>query len=177
MAIRIGPPTDLARLRLQWHATLRQYGRRYTGFQDRLAPEHRGVVGRWLEAVRTGLAGLHPEVRAAARREADLNAFVERYEDLVSLLCWAAQDGVHRNRDEKYATLRVWMQANYPRVRPLLRPYLAPWEGVLDPFEELFAPECVDDVINDLSGILYVTQTRGALDTCCEALRTVRSGR
>jgi hypothetical protein len=64
------------------------------------------------------------------------------------------------------------MQRNYPRVRPVLRPYLGPWDGSLDPFEEMFTPECVDDVINDFAGILYMNQTRNALEACSAAQRS-----
>jgi hypothetical protein len=172
MAIRIGPPPNLARLRLYWHVTLSQYRRRPQAFQESYAPTQPGLLERWVQQGGRLLTRLHPRNRMEARRRADFTAFSNHYEDLVDLLCWAAKDGVHTDRDARYAELRAWMHLNYHRVRPLLRPHLGPWEGTLDPFEELFAPESVDDVINDAAGILYVTQTRRALDACEAAQRS-----
>jgi hypothetical protein len=164
MAIRIGPPPTLARLRMQWHATCNYYHRQSHAFQVTAAGAASQARGYWRTwSARVG-ARVSWRARARARQRALYAAFVERYEELVDLLCWAAKDGVHTERDARYAALREWMQLNYHKLRPQLRAHLDAWEGPFDPFEELFAPECIDAVINDIAGITYVMQTRVALE-------------
>lgn len=164
MAIRIEPPPALARLRLSWHRTWNQYLRSWVDLRDRVARRQQSALDGMRIMSARAAAHLSPRFRAEARHNAEYHKFLKQYEELVDLLCWAAKDGVHTDRDLRYARLRDWMQRHYHRVRPYLRPYLGPWEGPLDPFEELFAPECVDAVINSMDGIRYVMQTRSALD-------------
>ncbi len=166
MAIRIGPPPALARLRLYWHTMHSQYMRNTRVFREATTTTYERTLQRWRQASEEVAARLNPRIRAQVRRKAALASFIERYEELVDLLCWAAKDGVHTDRDMRYTALRDWMQRNYHKVRPLLRPHLSEWEGPFDPFEELFAPENIDAIINDISGIQYVMQTREALDAC-----------
>jgi hypothetical protein len=164
MAIRIGPPPTLARLRLHWHSTCNYYYQQTRAFQIFTTHAATALLDQCRRISVRLVAHARWRARAQARHRALLVGFVERYDDLVDLLCWAAKDGVHTDRDARYAELRRWMQLNYHRLRPQLRVHLDAWEGPFDPFEELFAPERVDEVINDISGITYMMQTRAALD-------------
>jgi hypothetical protein len=112
------------------------------------------------------LARLSLRAYAVRRQRIRLNAFEAHYEDLVDLLCWAAKDGDHTDRDARYAELRIAMRRRYRDVRKRLRPY---WdspetETFPDPFESLFLPADVDEVINSVTGIEQISQTRTALD-------------
>jgi hypothetical protein len=164
MAIRIGPPPALARLRLHWHATQNYYLRQARTVRETATDTTRGVTLWWRNTSTKLSMRLRRHARAQARQQAQYAAFFTYYEDLVDLLCWAAKDGVHTERDARYAELRRWMQLNYHRIRPHLRAHLDTWEGPFDPFEELFAPECIDEIINDPACIQFMMQTRMALD-------------
>jgi hypothetical protein len=164
MAIRIGPPPALARLRLQWHAAYNYYCRQARAFRTVTGRTTEGAVAWFRQASFRVNTRVSWRARTQARHQALYACFIERYEELIDLLCWAAKDGVHTERDARYAALRQWMQLNYHKLRPRLRAHLEAWEGPFDPFEELFAPECVDDVINGSDSITYVIQTRAALE-------------
>ena len=170
MAIRIGPPPALARLRLYWHSARTNYMRHRRLLRDYLT--QRSENSRiWLQDRSQAVS---PRVRlrqrADARRKEEFVLFLDKYEELIDLLCWAAKDGVHTDRDVRYAQLRVWMSAHYYRLRPRLRPYLPATVGVFDAFESLFAPECVDYVINDDSTIENAMLTRSVINCYQDAL-------
>ncbi|HLV79783.1 MAG TPA: hypothetical protein VKT32_05850 [Chthonomonadaceae bacterium] len=175
MAIRIDlPPVLLPRLRLHWHAThqqLSRYSRALQEYANRTAAVSRA---RWRSVTERVVAFLSVRARlrtrAVARRRERITTFEERYEDLVDLLCWAAKDGVHTDRDARYRALRAWMRAHYRTVRPHLRAY---WEEATqdaDPFAALFQPENVDDILNAPDGITYMMRARTALDAYREEL-------
>ena len=108
--------------------------------------------------------------RQVARQQAQLAAFTDKYEDLVDLLCWAAKEGANEEQCAAYAELRLWMQSHYGPMRPKLRGFLNTPDDVFDPFECLFGPQNLDEVINDLSAIENVMMTRAALDAYSETL-------
>jgi len=177
MAIRIGPPPAYARLRLHWHAACNYYDRHSHALREVTARTTDSALDWWrLLSVRVS-SRVSCRARAQARQRALYACFVERYEELVDLLCWAAKDGVHTDRDRRYTDLRQWMQLNYHKLRPKLRAHLSAWEGPFDPFEELFAPECVEEVINDGAGITYVVQTRAALEAYSAELEAANRAR
>jgi hypothetical protein len=176
MAIRIDlPPVLLPRLRLHWHAThqqLSRYSRALQEYANRTAAVSRAGWRSVSERTVACLSVRHRlRVRAETRVRERVAAFEERYEDLVDLLCWAAKDGVHTDRDARYTALRAWMRAHYRTVRPHLRAY---WTEeampAADPFEALFAPENVDGIINAAEGIDVIMRTRAALDAYHNAL-------
>lgn len=168
MAIRLGPPPGLARLRLQWHTARNQFLR-----QSRVWNEHIGVLRAdmqiwWQRAYLAARSRFSLRERARQRqlviKQAQLAAFEDKYEDLVDLLCWAAKEGANAKQAGRYAELREWMQPHYGLLRPRLRPFLNTPANVFDPFECLFGPRSLDEVINDLDAIDNVIQARAALD-------------
>jgi hypothetical protein len=84
------------------------------------------------------------------------------------VLCWAARDTVHDGCDEKYQQVRDWMLKHYAPVRramaPVIRQVLAEADNnpQEDPFEKLFAPAHVMQVIEsdggDLLGRIILTR-------------------
>ncbi|HZT44480.1 MAG TPA: hypothetical protein VFA07_20110 [Chthonomonadaceae bacterium] len=176
MAIRIDlPPVLLPRLRLHWHAThqqLSRYSRALQEYANRTAAVSRAGWRSVSERTVACLSVRHRlRVRAEVRLRKRVAAFEERYEDLVDLLCWAAKDGVHTDRDARYTALRAWMRANYRTVRRHLCAYWAEEATpAVDPFEALFAPENVDGIINAADGIEVIMRTRAALDAYHDAL-------
>jgi hypothetical protein len=175
MALRLGSPPGLARLRLQWHAARNQFLR-----QSRAWSEQWGVLRAdtrfWGQRLSVSLVAHwslreRARIRQVARQQAQLVAFTDKYEDLVDLLCWAAKEGANEEQSRKYAELRVWMQSHYGPMRPRVRGFLNTPDNVFDPFERLFGPQNLDEVINDLSAIENVMTTRSALDAYSETLR------
>lgn len=168
--IRIGlPPPVLPRLRLHWHATHTLFARQTRSLREATAHATEALK-EWLRHISHSMTA--PWRRAAAaRHKARLAPFEGHYEDLVDLLCWAAKDGIHTDRDTRYRDLRAWMQQHYPKLRPHLRPHWAEAEAdANDPFESLFAAENVDDLIHAEAGIEHIMRTRCALDAYRETL-------
>ncbi len=171
--IRIGlPPPLLPRLRLHWHATHTLFSRQARHLRESAARTAE-VSREWWDHVReVWAARLSLRARAAARQRARLAEFETRYEELVDLLCWAAKDGVHTHRDERYRDCRSWMRVHYRALRPRLHAYWAEAEApdASDPFEALFHQENIDDIINAPESISHIMQTRTALDSYRAAL-------
>jgi hypothetical protein len=94
------------------------------------------------------------------RQREQFVAFYEQYEQLIDVLCWAARDTVHDGCDERYQQVREWMMQHYAPVRRALKPFiqqvLAEQEGNPheDPFEKMFAPPHVMQVIEQDAGDL-----------------------
>ncbi|HSV73091.1 MAG TPA: hypothetical protein VLH79_04965 [Chthonomonadales bacterium] len=112
--------------------------------------------------------------RAARVDPAQLRAFGERCDELIGLLCWAAQ-----TRDplaaEQYAALRVWLLRHYRSVRPAVLMAASMRGdsvsvsacrriGARDPVEALFLPHSLDAVINDPDSLLLIACARQAAD-------------
>ncbi len=176
MAIRLELPRTLApRLQMHWHgaqAGLRRQFRTARTFAARTTATARQWVQGLADSV---VARIGLRARAALRHLARLDAFEARYDDLVDLLCWAAKDGIHTDRDARYAELRAWMCVHYRPYSPRLRPYwqepgAAALANACDPFETLFRCDNVDDFINDADGIAHLMRTRLALDEYRAAL-------
>ena len=167
MAIRIGlPPVVFPRLRLRWHVTWSLVAHHTRALRE--AANRTAAVPQvwWQRASERWGAGSIRRARALAREHAQLACFEEQYEELIDMLCWAAKDGVHTDRDMRYAELRAWMCRNYRMIRPRLRPYWVEPEAPesYDPFEALFAPENVDEILNASTSIEDMMLTRAALD-------------
>ncbi|MDW8320661.1 MAG: hypothetical protein RMM08_04800 [Armatimonadota bacterium] len=124
--------------------------------QDRVSQ-----VAHWI------LERTDPLAQCKRQREQFL-AFYERYDQLVDVLCWAARDTVHDGCDEKYQQIRNWLVKNYAPVRRAMAPFIqqAIFERDVnlqeDPFEKLFAPAHVMQVIEgdegDLLGRIILTR-------------------
>lgn len=165
--IRVGlPPTMLPRLRLHWHSVTALYARQTRALRE-YGTRTTGVTREWWRQLLLNSRNrLNLRARAAARQQAQFRLFEEKYEDLVDLLCWAAKEGVQSDRDARYAELRRWMLAHYRTVRPRLRPYFQETSTAecADPFEALFFPERLSEVIHAENGIEIVMRTRAALE-------------
>ena len=168
MAIRLGPPPGLARLRLQWHATRNQFLRQSRIWNEQ-ALAWRTDTRAWWQ--RVGLANVsrwslreRARQRQRVRQLTQLADFTVHYEDMVDLLCWAAKEGANEEQSRKYGEMRVAMQSRYGVMRPRLRGFLHTPDDQFDAFECLFTPQKLEDVINDLGAIENVMRTRAALD-------------
>ncbi len=107
-----------------------------------------------------------PQAIARAKLKTSLHQFAEHYEDLIDLLCSAAREGIFPHKETEYETLRLWFQKHYVSIRPMLRSEMKDWEGIMDPFEELFIPETLAEVINHPTSVQNITLTRQALEAC-----------
>ncbi len=106
-----------------------------------------------------------PRGRARQRQRARLIAFERRYESLVDLLCAAAHEGIHPERESEYSNLRAWMLANYPGIAPYVR---SQWDAsgisIADPFRTLYCHARLEDAINVETGIDDIMLSRNALE-------------
>lgn len=174
MAIRLGPPPGLARLRLQWHATRNHFLRQSRAWNEQVLAWRADTRAWWQRAVVTNLSRYSLRERARqrqrARQLAQLADFTVYYENMVDLLCWAAKEGANAEQARKYSEMRVEMQSRYGVMRPRLRGFLNTPDDLFDPFECLFGPQKLEEVINDMSGIENMMLTRAALDAYRETL-------
>jgi hypothetical protein len=117
-------------------------------------------------------------------RQADLLVFYERYEELVELLCDAAQYGPTAKLEADYARLQSWMRDHYPPVRRFVVAYLrySPDDTMqslhfqgrsADAFEALVAAPNLDEFlrVDDGGMISRIHRTREALNLYGEHLR------
>ena len=117
-------------------------------------------------------------------RQFELEEFVNHYEDLVEVLCSAAQFGATPKLERLYADLRHAYPARYRGLRPFLISYLefVPNDGEaglklcgrpLDAFEALVAAVDLREFMeqDDGSMISRINRTRGALTLYGEHLR------
>lgn len=153
--IRFGLPLPLTE---QLRVGARRTWQSFASVMEQTTVEARNVC-RWMTSPR-----LHLRRRAALRwAQRNLDELDAQYYRLVDIVCWAAKDGDHDGRDEKYAEVRGWFIVNYPHVEPILAPLatLAEDGRSLDAFRSLFAPESVDATIESSTAIerLFVTQS------------------
>ena len=167
MAIRLElPPALFPRLNQHWQAACSYFQRQSVNLRVLTLRTVKMPVVCWHGLSVRYTTRWSLQARSELRHRQDLQAFEEQYEELVDLLCWAAKDGIHTDRDARYSELRKWMCTHYRKVRSQLRPYWVE-PGVpepLDPFEALFARESVDAFINAPDGISDLMLTRAALD-------------
>jgi hypothetical protein len=113
------------------------------------------------------------------RQRALFDTFYDQYDEMIGLLCAAAQIGIEPRMEEEYRGRRRWFTGNYPqRVRPLVQPYLTAacgaehdaksgfWErDTADAFEALFLPLSIDAMLAADGGNLIerMMQTQEAL--------------
>lgn len=176
--IRLGQPVPtLLRLRLRAHVAASQVARQTQSFKTGvITTVHKDldVLRRASHIVprRTGAV-----LREAADNPAVFQAFKERYDCLVDLLCWAAKERVPSEQDEGYADIRMWLIEHYEMVRPALLSHLATDPSDTQPgadgepaprdaFESLFLPASLDSIIHSDTVIDRIIRTRAALDAC-----------
>ncbi len=139
---------------------------------NRLRIAHKDIADAH-EKTRAVKAGATPQ-----ERQEELIAFYARYEDLVELLCDAAQYGPTSRLESRYEETRAWLQIRYGELKPLLRAFLRPSPGTpseenQDAFESLLSPGSVSDFLHSDDGetIDRITRTREALNLYGEHLR------
>lgn len=129
-----------------------------------------------------------PAVLSPVEMLALMQDFDAHFQQLVDLFCWAAKDGIHDDRDERYAALRTWFLANYEPLRPRLLEHLEiqPDDLIVaeaggtpsrDAFESLFLPTNVDAIINSESVIYRIMRTRCAVDACRDQMERIEMPR
>ncbi|GAB4456093.1 MAG: hypothetical protein OHK0029_13430 [Armatimonadaceae bacterium] len=99
-----------------------------------------------------------------AQKRTDFNTFYDRYDDLVGLLCIAAQEGTTPKREDIYRQHRAWFLKNYAQVRRELHRHsqtdladFAPgmWgRRSCDAFEALFLPSSIKALLKADDGNL-----------------------
>lgn len=175
MAIRLElPPALFPRLNQHWQAACSYFHRQSVTLRMFTLRTVKMPVVCWQGLKVRYTTRWSLQARSEVRRQQDFQAFETQYEELVDLLCWTAQEGIHPDRDARYAELRRWMCTHYRKVRSQLRPY---WiePGVpepVDPFEALFAAENVEAFINAPDSISDLMLTRAALDAYHEETRS-----
>lgn len=117
-------------------------------------------------------------------RHSELLRFYHHYEDLVEVLCDAANYGPTSKLESAYAEQRRWMIANYAPIRRYVVAYLrfTPEDAhqslfrdgyAMDAFEALTAAATLEEFQNGDDGhvISRITRTREALNLYGEHLR------
>jgi hypothetical protein len=121
---------------------------------------------------------------SVSERQEDLRRFYDRYEQLVEVLCDAAQYGPAPKLERSYEELRKWMEGRYGGLRPYVVAYLrysaedaelslAVGGRGADAFEALVAaPTLAEFLEHDDGGMISrITRTREALNLYGEHLR------
>ncbi|MFZ4506945.1 MAG: hypothetical protein ACOYON_04520 [Fimbriimonas sp.] len=133
-----------------------------------------GLLGRVINVRgrRVQGAASPPALATPQERQAELARFYERYEDLVDVLCDAAQYGPNPSLEGRYTALRAWVHRAYAEVQPFVACYLRE-AGTPDPFLALAQEDSLSDALLKDDGhlILRITQTREALTLYAEHLR------
>jgi hypothetical protein len=117
-------------------------------------------------------------------RQQELVRFYRHYEELVEVLCDAAQYGPTQKLETQYAALKHWMDLNYPPVRRYVVAYLQfsvedaqqslDMQGrTADAFEALVAAPDLETFLKNDDGAMIsrINRTRDALNLYGEHLR------
>ena len=173
MAIRLElPPTLLPHLRLRWQNTQGLLLRQSRTFKAYVRYTTSTLPREWWQIASTRLFtrfSMRSRIqrRTLLRQQSQLTEFETQFDALIDLLCWTAKEGVRPESHTQYAELRIWMCRNYRTVRTPLRSHWlepdAPSSG--DPFEAIFVPDTVEEVINAAFGLETMFQTRAALES------------
>jgi len=125
-----------------------------------------------------------PTTQPLAQRRQELLAFYGYYEDLVAVLCDAAQYGPTPRLESDYRTLRCAVHRSYATIRPYVVAFLRYnsedarygihlWGRSADAFEALVCAPTLHDALRADDGwmISRITRTRDALNLYGELLR------
>jgi hypothetical protein len=120
------------------------------------------------------------------RHRALFDSFYDQYDEMIGLLCAAAQLGIEPKMEEEYQRRRAWFMANYPqRVRCLVMPYLTAntshptgtdvrtgfWgRRTVDSFEALYLPSSIAALLeadggNLIERMMHTQEALGAWET------------
>ena len=176
--IRIGlPPPMLPRLRLHWHVarnTIEQY---YSAFRAGTLRHIHATRALWAGAtvaIVSRIGSLRTRrVPLEAQKQGRLERFEAVYEQLSDLICWAAKEEVTPEREAEYAHLRLSVRELYQPLRATLRPFwqTEDMESDYDPFEELFLPHDLNEVVDSMGGIMAISMAREAFEAYRESVR------
>lgn len=113
--------------------------------------------------------------------------FYAQFEDLIELLCDAANYGPEAKLEHRYSDLRQWMLSHYPILRPYVSQFLATDENdggesledrdrPSDAFEFLFAAPNLHEFlrIDDGHMISRIIRSREAIALYANHLRTIQ---
>lgn len=131
---------------------------------------------------------MSPKVLSAARsasaRRLRIEAFDERFQLHVDLLCEAAKYGPAAGDAVRYDAQRAWFLDHYEPIRTEVLAYLEDHEEddlstpcllvPRDAFEALFLPIDLDSVIHSSYALSRIMRTRAALDFCMANLNCGR---
>jgi len=168
MPIRIGlQPAAQPRLRVDWWNASKQAATSLIKSVQLTADRLVRTPFRWALRVAGDFRGRFSLRNRVRRRQfALLCAFDDRYEQLVALICCAAQSTGSTSRDGYYKELRKWMRDNYGSIRHYLQPAWANTQSQIsrDPFESLLAFERLEEVLTAHSSIEDMMLCRNSLD-------------
>ncbi len=130
---------------------------------------------------------IHAPIEKTVReKQAELADFYENYEELVELICDAANYGANEKMSLRYDALRNYMQINYHPMRNSVAAYLEldPQDNVSaldlynkpsDAFEALFTAPTLSEQIRTDDGYLIsrIMRTRKALNRYADYLRGI----
>jgi hypothetical protein len=141
------------------------------------------IIGADIADVRSRAHETTRDPTSAERRD-ELAAFYHRYEELVDILCSAAQYGPEMRLETRYQDVKGWMQSHYPAMRRSVVAYLrydpADASQALelhgqpgDAFEALFAAPTVGEFVRCDDGHMIdrIERTRDALQRYGDHLR------
>ncbi len=108
--------------------------------------------------------------RIHARRQVILRNFDSLYENLVDLLCLAAQNAGGERFEQRYVILRRSMIAAYRVLRSRMCADVLPGAMARFPFDLLLAVETLDPLITDLNTMDLMIECRAALDSAHQSM-------
>lgn len=170
------PISPMKHLRLRLDLATRQTRRT-------LEKRRRSLLTEMTDRLRQGSAGdaylLLRWREDVQRQRALFDLFYDQYDEMIGLLCAAAQMGIEPRMEDEYQRRRWWFASNYPqRVRPLVRGYLAAAHDAeheakptlwrrhsADAFEAFYLPTSIEAMLAEDGGNLIerMMQTQEAL--------------
>lgn len=134
------------------------------------------------------VSAVAPAESTVRQRQAELASFYSTFEDLVELLCDAAQYGPAPHLDAKYEALRETMQRGYPPIRRYTLAFmrhevedtvvsLDRFGHATDAIESLYAAPTLDQQLRADDGLTIqrMIRAREALNQYAEYLRQLPS--
>ena len=110
----------------------------------------------------------------AALRLAELDIFIDNYEDMIDILCAIAHQGVREDRIRKFQELRLTALKSYRRMQRQLKSYWASKgnNSETNPFQAILFCKSVESLVNSENGIEEISRAREALQAYRESLST-----
>ena len=92
----------------------------------------------------------------------DYNVVRGQFEELVDVLCFAAQHGITVNDANRYQQIRSWFGENGDRIHPMVAPYLRNAQSVARP--SLLQSENLQTAVNTEGLLWQIQETHEALE-------------